>query len=863
MNIPFQINLFSLIQIVTAGFCIVIALNIFGRKEVDGAVYLALLMTSLGIWALSSGLELAALTPNSKLTFAKIMYVGVQSVPPLLFLFSANYSGRKSWLNLKHQIFLWIIPAITIFLVFTNEYHQLIWRKIEPVQDGSHLYHIYHHGIWFWISSSYHYCLMLISSIWFVNGAKEKKNKQNFWQITIILFGLTIAWAANLAYILGYSPIPGLDLTPISFFITVLLVSLAIYPLKFLDISPIARSKLVDMMSDAFFVLDEANILVDINPTGQQLIDSNLKELIGKPAEIVLKRWPKLTEQIQAPVSEKGHSFILQVSEKKWFDVHISPLSKDQKNIPGKLIVLRDISQSKVSEIEIEHQAAGLRKVSEISLSIAANNHPQNLMQDVVDLTAERFDFDYVQIFLNDPVEEILRLEAGSGEVGKKLQESSFYLPLSTGQSIVSWVANHKEAMIVNNVHQEEKYLFNPVLPNTQSEMAVPIFSRDGLLGILDIQSNQIDHFSDNDIHILNTLAAQISISLLNARLIEDLHTRAREAETLRRVISAVTATLDQDEAIARILEQLKIVVPYDSSSVQLLRGDYLEIVGGLGFPDINQVLGLKIPAEGNSPSAIVLNTKGPLILEDAQDRYDAFSQEPHHHTRGWLGVPLIVQNEAIGIISLDSIKPKAFNQSQARLVQAFADHVAIALENARLFEDTRRLATTDPLTNILNRRHFYELAHTEFERSCRYHHQLSAIMFDLDHFKQINDNFGHASGDRVLQIVADTIRVRLRKSDIFGRYGGEEFVIVMPETDTQRAWNVAERLRRSIARTPIILECGKISITISLGVSTLQTEALVSQSSIDVLEKLIDHADQALYKAKQAGRNQVVVYHE
>src|SRR5690606_6302283 len=122
-------------------------------------------------------------------------------------------------------------------------------------------------------------------------------------------------------------------------------------------------------------------------------------------------------------------------------------------------------------------------------------------------------------------------------------------------------------------------------------------------------------------------------------------------------------------------------------------------------------VIGLRFPLTGASASARVFHTKQPIIIQDAQTDYPEFTSYPHDAIRGWMGVPLIVQNEVIGVITLDSHTPAAFQQSQARLVQAFADHVAIALENTRLFEDTRRLAIMDPLTNIYNRRHFYELA--------------------------------------------------------------------------------------------------------------------------------------------------------
>jgi diguanylate cyclase (GGDEF)-like protein len=259
-----------------------------------------------------------------------------------------------------------------------------------------------------------------------------------------------------------------------------------------------------------------------------------------------------------------------------------------------------------------------------------------------------------------------------------------------------------------------------------------------------------------------------------------------------------------------------------------------------------------------------VLDRRAPLILKDAQANYEAFREPPNDHIRGWLGVPLIFQDRIIGLIALDSNEPDRFTENHARLASAFASQVAAALENARLYEETRRLSITDPLTGIGKRRHFIELAQREFQRSHRYQRPLSLIMLDLDHFKVVNDTYGHLVGDKVLRAIAKLCENNLRESDIIGRYGGEEFLILLPETpgyesdpnksDEHTAKAVAERLRKMVESTPTQTAQGKIPITISLGIAELTGD-------IDDLDTLIDRADQALYQAKQGGRNQSVVW--
>jgi len=171
-----------------------------------------------------------------------------------------------------------------------------------------------------------------------------------------------------------------------------------------------------------------------------------------------------------------------------------------------------------------------------------------------------------------------------------------------------------------------------------------------------------------------------------------------------------------------------------------------------------------------------------------------------------------------------------------------------------------RQLSITDPLTGIFNRRHFYQMANLELQRTCRYGHPLAVIMFDLDYFKRINDIYGHAVGDKVLQAVAHLVRKFVRVVDIFARYGGEEFILLLPETDRQAVSLTAERLRRQIASQPLNLEESLIKVTISLGAYAFDPTSLVHPPTPETLDLLINLADKALFEAKRTGRNRAVI---
>ena len=165
--------------------------------------------------------------------------------------------------------------------------------------------------------------------------------------------------------------------------------------------------------------------------------------------------------------------------------------------------------------------------------------------------------------------------------------------------------------------------------------------------------------------------------------------------------------------------------------------------------------------------------------------------------------------------------------------------------------EEVQRLAITDSLTGLHNRRHLLELARHELQRARRYRLPMSVFMLDIDEFKRVNDTYGHAIGDQVLQGVAECCRQELRGVDVLGRYGGDEFAAVLSETGLPAACQVAERLRKSIAQRALDTKAGQVTVTVSLGVAVLDDEHLAP-------ETLLDHADQALYVAKQSGRNRV-----
>lgn len=212
-------------------------------------------------------------------------------------------------------------------------------------------------------------------------------------------------------------------------------------------------------------------------------------------------------------------------------------------------------------------------------------------------------------------------------------------------------------------------------------------------------------------------------------------------------------------------------------------------------------------------------------------------------------GAPIVYGGEFLGVIFVFS--DKKFDGTDLKLLGLFASHAGAAIRNARLHAELHELAIRDSLTGIFNRRYFFELSEKAFKHARRYKRPLSALIFDLDHYKDVNDHFGHLIGDQVLHDMAQRCLAVVRQHDIFGRYGGEEFAVLLPETDLQGGLALAERLREVIGTTPFETEYGEVDVTISVGVARMKR-------TTTSLMQLLSDADKAQYRAKDKGRNTV-----
>ena len=328
-------------------------------------------------------------------------------------------------------------------------------------------------------------------------------------------------------------------------------------------------------------------------------------------------------------------------------------------------------------------------------------------------------------------------------------------------------------------------------------------------------------------------------------------------ADTQTEAIYALARSLELDEVLQNLLDFLSRLINYETAIIMLMEADgVLVIRAAKGYEnetEMNELIGTRIPLSSFPQLQLLATTQEGMLVHDTKTHSSWENYPGMENVRDWFGVPLVVSNSTLGIFSAHTSVPGGFQEEHLRTGEALAAQAAFAVQNAQLFNQVQHLALTDPLTGINNRRHFFEVALAEFERARRYGRPLSVLMLDLDNFKDNNDKYGHLVGDEILHEVAARFAQNLREADILGRYGGKEFVCLLPETDVEEVRNVAERVCRRVADEMVITRAGSIPVTISIGASEL------IESNNDVLS-LIEQVDAALYESQQGGRNQVVV---
>ena len=495
------------------------------RQKSSGGLYFVLLMAVIAEWAFTSVGELSALSSSAKIAWSKLEYIGIVNLPVLWMLFVAQYTQRIHWFTRARLLLFWILPLLTLGLVMSNEWHRLIWVSTLPVSSQMGAPIIYEHGPAFWVFLVYTYGLFVLGTIWLIHFAL-RSNRLFRRQVVIMVSAALFPIFGNLIYVI-FDPLPGMDLTPIAFMITGLLLTWGTFNVHMIDLAPVAREAVMERMNDGIIVLNQNNIIVDVNPAAAQLIGMDAARLIGQPIIDAMPEQKKLVEQYLDTMDTQAE---VKLNENLWINLRISPLYDQHKQISGRLIVIRDITDDiagkeviKQSEQRYrdlysvtQRQTQEMILLDQVRSMLGQELDINTIAHNVVERIAGTFGYTLVSLYMRQGDSLILQHQVGYVKVFHEI-------PITKG--IAGKVARTGQALLVNDITTDPEFM--KAVDGIKSEICVPLFDRDRVVGILNIESSDEKRLGETELHLMLEISKEVSIAIWRARL----YTEAKQAE--------------------------------------------------------------------------------------------------------------------------------------------------------------------------------------------------------------------------------------------------------------------------------------------------------------------------------------------
>lgn len=429
--------------------------------------------------------------------------------------------------------------------------------------------------------------------------------------------------------------------------------------------------------------------------------------------------------------------------------------------------------------------------------------------------------------------------------------------PFGAGEGAVGAVVKRQLPMNLQNLKAGYKGLPYYSLPTGVSDFCgVPIVDDGEVRGVLCADRMGNRPFTKDEEALLVSSIDQVRRTLENERVFIQLERSKREQTILYEASQSLGAALSESDVLDAAFAAAHAITPYDFAAftdydshegrhtVRRAQGIGSEAVRKVSFRDNTSLTAMAIKNRHYLPYRGEFDSKQQVVFTRRNNLEEM---------RSLLILPLIVREDPIGALVLAAKRPGAFKAGARTTLEALANQMAVAIANADAVKRLENMATTDGLTGCLNKRAFLEEMDKKLRAAERFGRPLSLLVTDIDHFKSVNDTYGHATGDVVIKELGAILQRAKRETDIVARFGGEEFCVLCEETDSEGATLLAERIREEVQATVFRTELGELRVTTSIGVATFPQHAEDSAG-------LFETTDKALYAAKHGGRNQVQV---
>jgi diguanylate cyclase (GGDEF)-like protein len=490
---------------------------------------------------------------------------------------------------------------------------------------------------------------------------------------------------------------------------------------------------------------------------------------------------------------------------------------------------------------EAQRRTKEYELLTEIGQAISSHLDQDEVLRTVQVELGQIFDTSTFYIAFQEEDEIRFELELEGGVILPKRSRKF-------GNGLTEYILRTGEPLLIeSDMEQTRQKLgveFAPARP-ARSFCAVPIFLGGKPAGVMAAMSTEREsQFQARDLEVMQTAAGQLGVAVENARLFTEEQRRARHLAFLNTISKMAISSEDAAQMMADIVREIQKNFRYDHIGIGIM--DYatkdIEIKAEAGTT--SQTLGRRIPVGSGVLGKVARTGVSALVQNAAPGQLAGVLPE----SRAVLCLPISYGESLLGVLNVESRDENAFAPQDVLILNTLADLLATALHNSFVFQRLQQQSITDGLTGIKTRRFFWEALSSEWKRASRSGRPFSVVLIDLDKFKEVNDSLGHLEGDLVLARVGRLLEQKCRQSNVVARYGGDEFIILMPETGIEQAQVLAERLRLWLATDPMLEEH---HITGSFGVASFPVHGFS-------MEDLIRVADAGMYVSKHAGGNQV-----
>jgi diguanylate cyclase (GGDEF)-like protein/putative nucleotidyltransferase with HDIG domain len=483
-----------------------------------------------------------------------------------------------------------------------------------------------------------------------------------------------------------------------------------------------------------------------------------------------------------------------------------------------------------------------LHVLNEIGRALSSTLNKEDLLRKVWQELRRLFDVENFYIAALDPLRDEMHFDLEMID-GMRMPKRS----RPAGNHVTEYVIRTRQPVLIrDNYVAEVKKLGVEPIRSRGCFCCVPLVAYDHVIGAMAVFSDQEHVFDEGHLELMRVLASEASIAIENARLFQEERTKARHLSLLNTISRNAIATLNPDEMLAKIAEQLEAGLTYDHIGIGVLDYTTRELVIQAEAGSRRGALSQRIPLGAGLIGHVARN--GQMAAYGATPPADASLKPLLPDSVSAFALPVFYAEQLHGILYVESSKPVDFSEEEVLLLRTLADLIAGALHNALSFQKAQEQAITDGLTGVKTHRFFMEALSAEWKRSTRAGRAFALVLMDLDRFKFVNDFYGHLEGDLVLQRVGQILETNCRRSDVVARYGGDEFVMLMPETNMEHARQLATKLRGWVSADPLLREK---NISASFGIACYPLHGATPQELIQV-------ADASMYLSKHQGGNAV-----